>query len=65
VKNIKENGLSLNNIVLMNARISSIDKVLTVENSLIVNASSPLLESEDGGKILVFSLKTLQEKYPL
>jgi len=53
VKNIKENGLSLNNIELLNAGIGSIDKVLTVENSLIVNASSPLLESEDGGKILV------------
>jgi len=45
--------LSLNNIELLNAGIGSIDKVLTVENSLIVNASSPLLESEDGGKILV------------
>jgi len=65
VKNIKENGLSLNNIELLNAGIGSIDKVLKVENSLIVNASSSLLESEDGEKILVFSLKTLQEKYPL
>jgi len=65
MKNIKENGLPLNNIELLNAGIGSIDKVLTVENSLIVNATSPLLESEDGGKILVFSLKTLQKKYPL
>jgi len=65
VKNIKENGLSLKNIELLNAGIGSTDKVIKVENSLTVNGTSPLLESEEGEKILVFSLKTLQEKYPL